>query len=499
MRYASVYKLISTLFIALLLTACGNDDSAKKAAQEGNGDIIARVGDQDITYSQLSTMLNSSAMVGLSVPALGTPERSQVILTLLDKAISANLIYLDAKEKGTDRLVSYTEDVKRFEDAILASMYKSKVMIGDIQVSDVDVLHYYNTETNKEKELTDDVKLAIEAKIRKQKLEEMKSTSRERLRKNVEVVINEDVLSPDYDDKRTDANVVATFDGSPVIWSDVKDLMKGADQRSELAAFYIDSDEERRLRLEQYIDNAIMTKKGREFGLEKDPDYIKRIAEYKKARLINEHRRALIHSWNPSVDDLKTYYVDHMDKIVVPEKRKVQMVVVKTKEEAESIKAKIDAGEITMYQAAQQYSLDPNAKRTLGDMGWVSQGTGFEDLDEFTFNLEPEVLSGPVESPAGWHLVKVLDVTDAQYENFDDPQTQVRTLRAYMQDKFSDYVVDLRKNHFEVAVYDDVLNQQFQKEADYIAELGKKAEEKGSVTEQRVEELHQWMVKPAPE
>ena len=47
-------------------------------------------------------MLNSSAMVGLSIPALGTPRRNQVIYTLLDKVISANLLYLDAKKNGAD-------------------------------------------------------------------------------------------------------------------------------------------------------------------------------------------------------------------------------------------------------------------------------------------------------------------------------------------------------------------------------------------------------------
>ena len=43
-------------------------------------DMVALVGDQVITFSELNTMLNSSAVVGLSVPALGTPKRSQVII-----------------------------------------------------------------------------------------------------------------------------------------------------------------------------------------------------------------------------------------------------------------------------------------------------------------------------------------------------------------------------------------------------------------------------------
>ncbi len=48
-----------------------------------------------------------------------------------------------------------------------------------------------------------------------------------------------------------------------------------------------------------------------------------------------------------------------------------------------------------------------------------------------------------------------------------------------MQKKFNDYVVDLRQNQFDVAVYDDELNRHFQKEADYIAELNFEIERGG--------------------
>ena len=188
--------------------------------------------------------------------------------------------------------------------------------------------------------------------------------------------------------------------------------------------------------------------------------------------------------------------MDHMDSISTAESRKVQMVVVASKDEAEAIKAQIDAGEITLFQAAQKFSLDPNAKRTLGDMGWVSQGTGFKELDDITFSLDPDVVGGPVESPAGWHLVKVLDVLEARYENIDDAETRTRTQRMYLKEKLNNYVVDLRKNRFDVVVYDDELTRQFQQQADFIAELTKKAAQQGSVTEQRLKDMQKWITPP---
>ena len=502
MQYQFVTKLLSVLFITLLLASCGNDEPTASVpgtqVTQAEG-VIAKVGDEIITFNQLNTMLNSSAMVGLSIPALGTPKRSQVMVTLLDKVISANLLYLDAKKNGADRLTKYVDDMKKFEDAVLITMYKSKVLIGDIPVTEDEVMAFYKSSISPETELTDDVKTAIEAKIRKHRFTELNKSVRERLRADTEVTINEDLLSTSADVKRSDVDVVATIGDKRITWGDVEVQMRGADYRATLAEFYVDNDEERLARLQEYIDNTLMADKAIAAGMKKDPEFIQRTAEYRKTHLINVYRNTLVKQWQPSEDQLKTFFVDNMDKISVPERRKVQMVVVKTKEEAESIKAEIDSGKITMFQAAQQYSIDPNAKRTLGEMGWVSQGTGFDELDGFTFNIEPDVVSGPVESPAGWHLVKVLDVNDAQYENFDDPQVSQLALRLYMKKKFNDYVIDLRKNQFEVAVYQDELNRQFQKEADYIAALNVKAKEKGSITEQRMEDMQKYIIAPPAE
>ena len=503
------YARLSLIVLCLLLLggcsdqssepASGSVTSAAQVATVQPADVVARVGDQVITFSLLNTMLNSSAMVGLSIPALGTPERNQTIITLLDKAISANLLYLDALKKGTDRQPPYTTDMAKFEDTVLATMYKSDIMIGDLSVSDDDVQAFYATSISPETELTEDVKLAIEAKLRKQQLEERKATLRERLREGVEITIDAEVMDPDQDSERSETDIIATIGDRQITWGEIESLMRGADYRAELSPFYIDNDEERMIQLQQYIDNVLMVSKARAASMQETPEFADRIAEYRKTHLINVHRNGLVQGWMPSDDKLQDYYLEHMDSIVTPESRKVQMVVLSSKEEAEDIKSKIDNGEITIFQAAQQFSLDPTAKTTLGDMGWVSQGTGFKVLDDFTFSLEPDVVGGPVESPAGWHLVKVTDVLDARYQNIEDANTRKRTLRMYLKEKVSEYVVDLRKNRFEVVVYDDELTRRFQAEADMIAELTKKAAEEGSITKQRQEELQKWIRTPPQE
>src|SRR3990172_3583703 len=75
-------------------------------------DVIARVGDQTISFHEIDTMINSSSIVGLDIPAPGTQERNAARLSLLDKMISADLLYLDALKAGLDKDPDRQQKVK---------------------------------------------------------------------------------------------------------------------------------------------------------------------------------------------------------------------------------------------------------------------------------------------------------------------------------------------------------------------------------------------------
>jgi len=463
------------------------------AVGEPLDDVIAKVGDQPITYSELNTLLNSSAIVGLSVPALGTPERNRVRITLLDKAVSANLLYLDALKQGVDKDPVYVQDMQRFTDGVLGGLYRQKHLVGDIEVSDAEVQAYFDSSVTPGTEMTDDVRLGIEAAIRKERFKGRTATMQVRLREGIEVVIDEPNVNPAGDAERKDTVVVARIDNEVVLWGEVKGLLQGESKRAAQAEFHLDEETERARALNGYIDGRIMAKKGRAAGLEQDPVYQRRVNEYGKNHLTNLHRERLIQSWDPSEEELWAYFEDNREAITVREARQVHMVVLKTQEEAEAVKAKIGAGEMTIYEAARDHSIDPRAKQTLGEMGWVVKGTGFPELDELTFSLAPETLGGPVESPAGWHLVTVLDLRDAAFEDIVDEATRKTTRRRYLQEKMNAYVVDLRKNEFPVVVYEDTLDRLFKAEAEWIAALEEKAAQSPAETQKRLEETQKFM------
>ena len=464
------------------------------AARELN-DVIAKVGDQEITFGELNTLLNSSAVVGLSVPALGTPERNQVRITLLDKAVSANLLYLDAHKHGMHKDPLYVRERQRFSDGVLASLYRQQYLIGHIEVSEAEVREQFERSSMAGKELTDEIRLGIEAAIRKARFKGRTATMRERLREGVEVIVEEAKLEANGDDARKDSVVVARIDGEPVYWKEVENLLRSESKRSTMAEFHLDEDDERAKALDRYIDSRIMAKKGRAAGLEQDPAYQRRIKAYQKNRLTILHRENLIKQMEPTEAELWNYFEENRDRISLREARKIQMVVLKTREAAEEIKGRIESGEITLYEAARDYSIDPNAKQTLGEMGWVTKGSGFPGLDELTFSVGPDEIGGPVESPAGWHLVKVLDLREAQFEDIVDKATRKNTRRSYLHEKMDAYVINLRKKEFPVVVYADNLDRLFKAEAEWIAALEKKALKSPEATQMRMDEFNK-LVKP---
>lgn len=99
--------------------------------------------------------------------------------------------------------------MEQFADSTLAKMYRQKVLVGDIPVSDEEIMAFYDKNINtKETPFTKDVGTAIEAKLRNKKYQARLSDLRERLRDGVKVVIDEAQLDPAQDGDRDDAAVV---------------------------------------------------------------------------------------------------------------------------------------------------------------------------------------------------------------------------------------------------------------------------------------------------
>ena len=494
--------LISCLLVspgAYAVSQGGEDQGAASPgaaeAAKARDDVIARVGDETITFTEISTILNSSAVVGVSIPAVGSPERDTARIAVLDKLISTNLTYLDALKQGVDRDPQYLADMDQFRRGILAGLYRQRQMAGDIPVSETEVRTYLEQNVAAGTELTDDVRLGITAKIRRQKLQARLAFAHAHLRDGIDVRVYPENLVAAGDKSRVEDTPVAEVDGKPITWGEVRVKVIAAGRDAAKTDPLATEDDGRVEAMQREIDLRLMAAKAEALGLDQDRVYRARFEEYRKSHLVNLYRGRLIAAMEPNEETLAAYYAENKARFVQPEARKVQMVVVGSREQADALKAKIEAGSLTMYQAAQQYSIAVRAKQDLGEVGWIIRGTTVPALDEAIFTVGPGKIGGPVETPAGWHLVSVQDVQEAKFDDFDDPVTKRLTRREFLNDRLNQYAVNLRKTEFPVVVYEDVILRRSRQEANAVAQLAEKAQQPGSVTEQRMQTLGR-MIKP---
>lgn len=83
-------------------------------------------------------------------------------------------------------------------------------------------------------------------------------------------------------------------------------------------------------------------------------------------------------------------------------------ILVEDEATALEVKEKLDAGE-DFAELAKQVSKDPGSASNGGDLGYFSKGVMVEEFDNVAFSQAIGVISDPVQSSLGYHIIKVED------------------------------------------------------------------------------------------
>ncbi|MCA1988519.1 MAG: peptidyl-prolyl cis-trans isomerase [Desulfarculus sp.] len=103
-------------------------------------------------------------------------------------------------------------------------------------------------------------------------------------------------------------------------------------------------------------------------------------------------------------DEIRTYYQEHAQEFSRPEQVLAQHALVPDKETARKLLQRLTQGEDMAAAAAELGVTLPEE----GEPTWLSRGHMPETLEEKVFALEPGKLAGPLSSPYGLHVVRVL-------------------------------------------------------------------------------------------
>jgi foldase protein PrsA len=143
--------------------------------------------------------------------------------------------------------------------------------------------------------------------------------------------------------------------------------------------------------------------------------------------------------------EVKEFFDANKDKLASPESIHLRHLVVASEKEANDILIAVKAG-ADFAKLASQISLDNATKDRGGDLGFIPRGMLLPELEKAAFALKAGEVAGPVNTPQGYHVLKVEEVSTAKpavFETIKDPLKK-RMLADKITKAWPDYLKELR-------------------------------------------------------
>lgn len=232
--------------------------------------------------------------------------------------------------------------------------------------------------------------------------------------------------------------VLATVNGVEITENDINMTISRFPRERQL---YLSTPEGKKQLLQQIISFELMHNYAMDNNLENDPQYITQLEAFKKDALTQLAISKVLSDVTATEEDAKKYYKDHEDQFLQNETVTASHILVKTEDEAKDIKGKIEKG-MGFEEAARTYSSCPS-KENGGNLGSFSKGMMVAEFEKAAFTLPIGVVSEPVKTQFGYHLIKVQSKEPARAMSFEEVKDSL--IKQVQQQKETDKYVSFTK------------------------------------------------------
>jgi len=187
-----------------------------------------------------------------------------------------------------------------------------------------------------------------------------------------------------------------------------------------------------------------------------------------------------------TTEEVKKYFNEHPDEFGRPEERRASHILLtapaeitgearaEVRKRAEQILLEIQQNPERFEELAAEVSEDPGSAKMGGDLGFFTKGLMVKEFEDEVFTMQPEEIRGPVETPFGFHIIKLAEIKPADVADFDDVSGHIEELLKHQKasEKFGELAEDFRNIVFEendtLQVAADMFNLPIQK-TDWIS------------------------------
>lgn len=147
-------------------------------------------------------------------------------------------------------------------------------------------------------------------------------------------------------------------------------------------------------------------------------------------------------------EEVEEYFENNKDNYGQDEQIVASHILLEDEMTAKEVLTKVKAGE-DFAELAKEYSVDTETKEDGGDLGYVSRGRMDEAFEEAMFALEKDAVSEVVQTPEGYHIIKVTGKVPAEEAVFEDIKDEVyeTVLESRVNDEYAAWVTDKKAEY----------------------------------------------------
>jgi peptidyl-prolyl cis-trans isomerase C len=207
--------------------------------------------------------------------------------------------------------------------------------------------------------------------------------------------------------------------------------------------------------VDELVKKEMLYQEAKKKGFESNPDYQKKLEDFKKLTLIGLLLEKEIEDKAKVTDkDVKDYYEKHKADLTTNNQVRASHILVKSEDDAKKILDQLKKGG-DFAKIAREKSIDTGSAKNGGDLGFFSRGQMVPEFEKAAFSLKEGEVAGPVQTQFGYHIIKVTGKKEGKVVEFDkvkdlltqkvSAEKQKEAFDAYMDGLKKSYTVDKNK------------------------------------------------------
>ncbi|MDW8094232.1 MAG: peptidylprolyl isomerase, partial [Caldimicrobium sp.] len=201
--------------------------------------------------------------------------------------------------------------------------------------------------------------------------------------------------------------------------------------------------------VEDWVYMELLYQEAKKKNIDKDPEFQAKLEQQKKILMVQELiKRDFLPKLKVSDKEIREYYDKNKEHYKLAKRYKVSHIQVKEERDIKAVQERLRKGE-PFEKLAKEVSIDKERAKEGGSLGYLEEGKMPPEFERVLKRMRPGQISEPVKTPFGWHILRLEEVKEPGYIEFDTLKESIRNV--LMEEKrgklMEEYMAELKKGH----------------------------------------------------